>query len=125
GPLAVIATGIVMLVYRLQWKEFSKRMNIGVHVGASSKSNFTENKLQETAVFSAVKRRVETAGFESGELNAVFGSIEIDFRPGSFVTAGRVVALEANAVFGGIEIRIPETWKLSLQGNAVFGSYED
>jgi predicted membrane protein len=124
-PLVLIATGIVMLIYRLRFREFTNRMNLGLHVGSNSKSSVTDNKLQETAIFSGIKRRVEAANFEGGELNCIFGSIELDLRRDGFMTAGRVVVVEANAVFGGIEIRIPETWKLSLQGTAVFGSYED
>ena len=27
--------------------------------------------------------------------------------------------------FGAIELRIPETWRVSMQGTAVFGAYED
>jgi len=124
-PLILIATGIVMLIYRLRFREFANKVNLGLHVGSNSKGNVTDNKLQETAIFSAIKRRVEAANFEGGELNCIFGSIELDLRRDGFVATGRVVVVEANAIFGGIEIRIPETWKLSLQGTAVFGSYED
>jgi predicted membrane protein len=124
-PLFLIATGIVMLIYRLRWREITDRLNIGVNVGSNSKSRVTDNKLHEIAVFSAIKRKVEAASFEGGELNSIFGSIELDLRRDGFAAAGHVVAVEANAVFGGIEIRIPDTWKLSLQGTAIFGSYED
>ena len=120
-PLILIATGVVMLIYRLRWREFTDRFNIGT----SSKTATSQNKLQEVAVFSGVKRRVETPNFEGGELVAVFGSIELDLRWSGISSMNRVVEIEANAVFGGIEIRIPETWKLSIQGHAVFGTYED
>jgi hypothetical protein len=36
-----------------------------------------------------------------------------------------VAVIEANAAFGAIELRVPETWRVSMQGNAVFGAYED
>jgi hypothetical protein len=38
---------------------------------------------------------------------------------------GDQAVLEANAVFGGGEIRVPETWMVSLQGTGLFGAYED
>ncbi len=120
-PLILIATGIVMLIYRLRWQSFTER----VHIGTSAKTATSQNKLQEVGVFSAIKKRVETSGFEGGELVAVFGSIELDLRYCAVSSLTRVIAIEANAVFGGIEIRIPETWKLSVQGHAIFGTYED
>ena len=33
--------------------------------------------------------------------------------------------IEANTSFGSVEIRIPESWKLNMQGQAIFGAYED
>ncbi|MES1261655.1 MAG: DUF5668 domain-containing protein [Acidobacteriota bacterium] len=120
-PLILIAAGVVMINYRLRWRSFAER----VHIGTNSKTASSRDKLQEVAVFSAIKKRVETPKFEGGEVVAVFGSIELDLRWSSISAVSRVVTLEANAVFGGIEIRIPETWKLSIQGHAVFGTYED
>jgi len=120
-PLILIATGINMLVYRMHWRDFTNRMNIG----SSSKGRSADNQLQEAAVFSGIKKRVETPDFGGGELNSVFGSIEIDLRWAGIAAPDRIALLEANAVFGGIEIRIPENWTLVLRGTAVFGTYED
>jgi predicted membrane protein len=120
-PLILIAAGVVMIIYRLRWRSFTER----VHIGSNSKTATSQDKLQEVAVFSGIKKRVETPKFEGGEMVAVFGSIELDLRWSHISAASRVVTMETNAVFGGIEIRIPETWKLSIQGHAVFGTYED
>jgi predicted membrane protein len=120
-PLVMIAIGIVLLVYRLRWPAFSDRVSLGT----SSKTRVSENKLNEAAIFSAVKRRVEAPNFEGGELHTVFGSVEVDLRWSGISNPGHTAAVEANAVFGGIEIRVPENWKLSLQGSAIFGTYED
>jgi predicted membrane protein len=120
-PFVMIAVGLVLLVNRLRWPALSDR----VHLGSSSDARVSGNRLKESSVFSAVKRRVETPNFEGGELNTVFGSIELDLRWSSIATPDHATVIEANAVFGGIEIRVPETWRLSLQGGAVFGAYED
>jgi len=120
-PLALIATGLVLLVYRLRWRDFTNRVSIG----SNSRGTTTVGRLQEAAIFSGIKRRVETANLEGGELNTVFGSIELDLQRAGIGNADRVVELEANAVFGSIEIRIPDNWRLQMQGHAVFGAYED
>lgn len=120
-PLALIATGGAMLVARLNWTGLSERFNIG----SNNVSRPIVSRLNEVAVFSGVKRRIESQNFEGGELSSVFGGIEIDLRRAGISTDGKVAVLEANAAFGAVELRIPETWRLSMQGTAVFGAYED
>ena len=121
-PLALIAAGAVLLVARMALD--------GPHRPAHLASNqrlaaHGLTRLNEVAVFSGVKRRIESQNFEGGELSSVFGAIEIDLRRAGISNDGKVAVLEANAAFGGVELRIPETWRLSMQGVAVFGSYED
>jgi len=120
-PLGLIATGAVMLVYRMRWSEFTERLSFG----ANSVSRPMGNTVTEFAVFSQVQRRIETQNFEGGDLSCLFGAINLDMRWAGIATPGKIAVLEANAAFGGIELRIPETWRLSLQGSAVFGAYED
>jgi predicted membrane protein len=120
-PLGLIAAGTVMIVYRLRWKGFADRLAIGSNMSARS----VGNRLEEIALFSQVKRRIETQSFEGGTLASVFGGIELDLRWSGIATPGKVAVLEANAAFGAIELRVPETWRVSMQGNAVFGAYED
>lgn len=126
-PLMLIATGVVMLIYRLRWREFTDRFQATsrFNIGTNSKGASTASHLREVAVFSGIKRRVETPNFEGAELNSVFGGIEVDLRWAGVTQPCRVVEIEANTAFGSVEIRIPETWRLSMQGHAVFGAYED
>jgi len=133
--LALIALGVVLLISRTSLGEWGQRLRAermgnqrfraGVSIGASRTSREAIGSLQEYAVFSGVKRRIETPNFEGGELTTVCGGIEIDLRRAGICTADRTAVIEANAAFGGIEIKIPETWRLSMQGTAVFGAYED
>lgn len=125
-PLALIATGVVMLIYRLRLRDFGERLRPErFTVGSSTEAGSSGGRLQETAIFSSVKRRVESGGFEGAELNSVFGGIELDLRWATITTPNRTAVIEANAVFGGIEIRVPETWRVNVQGHAIFGAYED
>ena len=124
-PLALIACGIVMLVHRLQWS-FMDRFTTGRgSVGSSSESHSTDHRLQEFALFSQVKRRVESPAFEGGQLSATFGGIEIDLRRAVIANEAQRIILETNAAFGGIEVRVPEHWRVSVEGSAVFGQFED
>lgn len=112
-PLALIAAGLMTITSGVNVKELASRLTPGS----------TANMLHEVAIFSGVKREVSTPAFEGGTLSSVFGGIEIDLRWASMAVSEVVV--EANAVFGGIEMRVPDTWRVLVQGFAVFGAYEN
>jgi predicted membrane protein len=125
-PLILIASGIILLQYRLRWQEMPwKGITDRIAFASNARTRSTVGRLEEFAVFSGVKRRIESISFEGGALNSVFGSIEIDLRRASIATPDRQALIEANTLFGAIEVRIPESWRVNLQGNAVFGAYED
>ncbi len=87
-------------------------------VGADLRNTFKEDH-----VFGGGKRRIETQDFEGGEAVAIFGGLELDLRKAD--TKREEVYIEANAIFGGIEIRVPETWDVTVRGTGVFGGYGD
>jgi predicted membrane protein len=81
------------------------------------------NYLDVWAVFGGAKRRIDSRDFQGGEAFAMFGGVEVDLRKAE--TTKDEVLVEANALFGGIEIRVPETWNVSVRGAGIFGGYED
>jgi predicted membrane protein len=81
------------------------------------------DQLEAWAVFSGVRRRMDTQDFQGGEAFAMFGGVEIDLRKAA--TTRDEILIEANAIFGGIEIRLPENWNVTVRGAGIFGGYED
>jgi predicted membrane protein len=122
-PLLLIATGIIMLIYRFRWIRFADR--IRMQLGSQSNTRVGGNNLEEFAVFSSVKRKIESQSFEGGEISSLFGGVEIDLRRAGISSPDRQALIRANAAFGGIEIRVPQSWRVLLQGSAIFGAYED
>ena len=125
-PLILIAAGLLLLQYRIRFPEI-RPSEWRDHIAFSSNKSArtAAGRIAEYAVFSGVKRRVETISLEGGELTSVFGAIEIDLRKASISNPERTAAIEANVAFGAVEIRIPESWRVDMRGNAVFGAYED
>lgn len=80
-------------------------------------------RIHPVAIFGGVKRRIESQEFEGGEVAAVFGGVELDFRRSRI--KGTSATLEVNAVFGGCHFRIPDNWTVEVHGAALFGGYED
>ena len=83
----------------------------------------SSDQLNEVAVFGGIRKRIDSQNFEGGEIRAVFGGIELDLRPAVIVKDE--IEIEADAVFGGIDITVPETWRVILEGQGVFGGYDD
>jgi predicted membrane protein len=79
--------------------------------------------LNESAIFGGVQKRVNAKEFRGGQLQSLFGGIEIDLRDADM--AENQAVLHANAVFGGIELRVPETWYVAARGQGIFGGYTD
>ena len=80
--------------------------------------------LDANAVFGSVKRRVDTANFERADLNTAFGELKVDLR-GATIAPGHTAVIDANAAFGAVKLRVPETWRVVVDGTAIFGAYED
>ena len=74
-------------------------------------------------MFGGGKRKINTQDFTGGHIDAVFSGYEIDLRGAAM--AADSATLKIGAVFAGIEIRIPETWSVVIEGDGVFGTLTD
>lgn len=84
---------------------------------------YSPHTVNEWAIFSGIKRRIDTQDFQGGEVFAMFGGVELDLRKAG--TTREEVIIEVNAIFGGVEVRAPETWNITVRGIGAFGGYED
>jgi predicted membrane protein len=126
-PIFLIAAGVSMLFKRAgrgaggrSWRNAFTQSSRCPNEGSGKWRNLDAN-----AVFSAVNRRIDSPNFERAEVNAVFGEVKIDLRGATISSPTRQATMETNVAFGAIKLRIPETWKVVVHGNAVFGAYED
>jgi predicted membrane protein len=114
-PIVLIAAGGMAMWSALQARRLADGLN------ASSVDPRTT--LNENAIFGGVQKRVNAREFRGGQLQAMFGGIEIDMRDADI--DGTEAVLHANAIFGGIELRVPETWYVAARGQGVFGGFTD
>jgi hypothetical protein len=124
-PLFLIALGVSLLFRRGGPPNWNRRWANNFAAPAFVGGRFDGNILRENAAFSSVNRRVESASFEGADLNATFGELKIDLRGATISTPNREAIIETNASFGAIKLRIPETWRVLVQGGAAFGAFED
>lgn len=79
--------------------------------------------LKQWVVFGGVELTVTTQNFQGGQVQALFGGCEIDLSKASM--EGNQITIQANALFGGVELRVPESWDVTLHSRPIFGGYED
>jgi predicted membrane protein len=88
-----------------------------------NRSSSSVDHMNEWAIFSGVRRRIDSQDFQGGEAFAMFGGVELDLRKA--VSKRDEILVDVNAVFGGVEMRVPETWNVTVRGAGIFGGYED
>lgn len=115
-PLAVIGFGVFMLLRAMD----RRRILEGVPTTASTG---TDGALGSWAIFSSVKRKVDSQDFKGCEATAVFGEVKIDLRKAGI--AGDQAVIDVNALFGGVDIRVPDNWRVEMKGAGIFGAFED
>lgn len=114
-PLAIIAFGVMMLVGALDGKGTARWSGLGAKGGFSDKLNLF-------AVFGGGSRKI-SGDFKGGDALALFGGYEIDLRHATM--SADELLLNVNAIFGGFEIKVPDTWAISMQVTGIFGGHED
>jgi hypothetical protein len=127
-PMVLIAVGLGMLVRAVDRHNLAAGGSAsGSSAAASAGSSFfgstDAHRVAPWAIFSGVRRRIDSQDFEGGEALAIFGGLQLDLT--SAATKKDEIVLEANTLFGGIDLRVPENWNVALRGSAIFGGYED
>jgi predicted membrane protein len=92
-------------------------------LGQWVRSDSPDSDFSHVAVFGGFKRRFTGKNFRGGRIMAVCGGYEIDLRQADI--EGDTATIDATSVMGGGEIKVPDTWRISLDGIGLFGAYVD
>lgn len=65
----------------------------------------------------------QSSNFKGGKATAVLGSINLDLRQAQLYN--NQAFLDLTALFGGVEIFVPDTWRVELNGTPILGSIEN
>jgi len=115
-PLILIAVGAMAMWSALQARKLTEGL-------PQADNGDPRTTLNESAVFGGIQKRLNGKEFRGGQLQAMFGGIEIDMRDADL--AENEAVLYANSIFGGIELRVPETWFVAARGQGIFGGFTD
>ena len=82
-----------------------------------------EEAFDRWSIFGAMEVAATSKAFRGGQACAVFGSVTLDLS-GAVLAEGEA-PLTLSAVFGSVELKVPEGWRVSLQGTPILGSLTD
>ncbi len=110
-PVAIVAVGLALLI------------GSGRSGPAPDRAGGPGQTVLRTSVLlSGANLRPVTADFQGGSLSAVLGGIEVDLRGAQLVGTAR---LDAFALLGGIDLKVPPTWRVAIEGTPLLGGWED
>lgn len=120
-PAVIILLGLGMIFnsrkkrWRRGWEDWG---DCGNSQGTSS-----EDRIDSTAIFGAVKKNVISKDFKGGEVTCVFGGAEINLQQSDI---HGTIEIELTQVFGGTKLTIPSNWKVKHDATTtILGGLED
>lgn len=111
-PLVLIIIGLSML---------SKRRHMWWKRSCADESSL--EYVRAKVILGGLDRVVTSKALQGGDIMAIFGGIEIDFRQAE--VAGDTCLIHLTAVFGGIEVKVPRNWQAEVTGTPILGAVED
>ncbi len=108
-PLILVFLGVAMV-----WGVFQRRRDL---------SRGEKSTITAIAVLGGVQRTCSAQDFRGGELTAIMGGCEIDLRDADM--QAEEAALYTFALWGGIEIKVPESWTVIIEGLPLMGGFDE
>jgi predicted membrane protein len=109
-PLILIGLGVILL-----WRTLFQSDEPSVYRASHEAENFT--------MFGGADLSMSGQEFQGTAITVMFGGYNLDLRKS--VMKGDKAVVEATAVAGGIELRVPTSWNVVMQGAPIFGGYND
>jgi hypothetical protein len=125
-PIVIIGIGVSM-IYQAVGSRRSPDPSNGPpwmdYLNPWSRSGSEDSGLNHVAIFGGFNKRVTAQNFRGGKLVSFCGGYQLDLRKANI--EGDTAVIEAVAIMGGGEIKVPESWQVSMDGIGIFGGYSD
>ncbi len=119
-PIGIMILGIIFIM-RPKKTSVDNLSGTGYEFAPVEGASF-ESKIDITAIFSGVKRRILSKTFVGGDITAFMGGAEIDLTQSDI--QGTTV-MDITAIFGGVKIIVPADWDVQSHATAIFGGIDD
>lgn len=116
-PVFIIAAGVWVLLRPVFEKGGTPEEK------KSPEAALADDEIGISAVFSGLKRRIESAAFKGGKAEIVLGSLDLDLTGAGL--AGNQAVIYLSVVLGSIVVRVPRDWQVVIDGSPVLGNIDD
>ncbi len=110
-PVVIILVGLWMIA-----GAFGRRR-------AAATPGAKDSDLDAFVIFSGLERRVESQNFRGGKATAIMGGIDLDFTQAKL--AEDRASIDLSVIMGGIDVRVPKSWRVEVDGHPLLGAVED
>lgn len=111
-PIIIIGIGLSILLQSDQ-----KKSSTNVKEKVSS-----DEYVKENAIFWSTEKKSTSKGFRGGEINVVFGGVDLDLREAKVSKGGAKIHI--NCAFGGVDIFVPKDCRVKTDGTGIIGSWQ-
>jgi len=115
-PVLLIGFGVAV-IFKGQLRQGGQLQNDG-----SRRVTSQDATVDLTVVMGGTQVKVDAQDFQGGEVNAVMGGVELDFRNASMAGDAH---LHVFVLMGGIDIKIPTDWTVVVNGIPLMAGVED
>lgn len=123
-PILLILAGVFVLLGKTCCKRKRRWKNEGFgRYKADLNLHNSADIIDKNVMFNSSEQIVFSNNFKGGELNVMFGEINLDLRKIAKVDADNM--LEVNTVFGSTLIYVPNGWQVNMKTNSVFANIQD
>ncbi|MDR1668259.1 MAG: cell wall-active antibiotics response protein [Bacteroidales bacterium] len=134
-PVILVVAGLVILfksVYRHRFVRWHMKKHEQFGCNRKAWHDYMKEKCQHRSdtgyidrnqVFGSLREKIDVQDFKGGDINCVFGGIELDLSDAKL--ADGIHTLEINTVFGGVNIYVPIDWKIEIRKDQIFGHFVD
>jgi len=118
-PLILIYIGIQIIMSG--GKHRSHRLHRGK--GMLKDEDVKGDRINVSAILGGGEYHYSSKKLKGGKISAIMGGCEIDLRDSDF--EGEEMIINVFALMGGIEMRIPQSWTVILEGTPILGGMSD
>ncbi len=126
-PILLIIAGVLVVIHRIfppKHKTIREHfLNEAEKKGHKNQYECENGFVNKRSLFESGKHIVLDPEFKGGNVKTVFGETKMDLRKTSLPEGNTQLIIDVS--FGSVVIYVPTDWRIQLNVNSVFGTFED
>ena len=124
-PILLIFAGIMIIIKKgfMHHHKWHHKHSFEKWHSRTEQATFDAGYINVDHVFSGSKRKFTDQEFKGGNINLVFGGIELDLTQTTLAVGKNELIIDC--VFGGVNLLVPSDWTIHIDVHTVMGGFID